>query len=115
MYRPKKKKNNKEPAVQNEPKTPELPPTKPKPTDETTSAARILVGIIGVSLLSVPVCYAGAYLKQMEDSLNVFLYAVVMCLSVAPPDLLPIDQTFVARQAGDVFLRFYHLLVHSSG
>ena len=68
------------PVVQQESK----PVEPPKSKDETASPARILVGIIGVSLLSVPVCYVGAYLKQMKDSVNVFLYAVVMCLLVAP-------------------------------
>ncbi|CAF0894111.1 unnamed protein product [Rotaria sordida] len=50
---------------------------------ESESAIRILIGIIGVSLLSVPICYILSYMKQMKNSLNVFLYSVIICISVA--------------------------------
>ena len=48
------------------------------------SSTRILFGVVAVSLLSIPICYILSYLKQMKDSLNVFLYSVVICVSVAP-------------------------------
>ncbi|CAF4652567.1 unnamed protein product [Rotaria sp. Silwood2] len=51
---------------------------------KSESAIRIFIGIIGVSLLSVPICYILSYMKQMKNSLNVFLYAAVICISVAP-------------------------------
>jgi hypothetical protein len=51
---------------------------------ESASASRVLFGVIGVSFLSVPICYMLSYMKQMEDPLNVFLYSLVICTSVAP-------------------------------
>jgi hypothetical protein len=51
---------------------------------ESASANRVLFGIIGVSLLAVPICYILSYMKEMENSLNVFLYSLVICISVAP-------------------------------
>lgn len=51
---------------------------------EPESATRILLGIVGVSFLSVPICYILSYMQQMKDSLNVFLYAVAICVTVAP-------------------------------
>ena len=51
---------------------------------EPDSAIRILLGVVAVSLLSVPICYFLSYLQQMKNSLNVFLFSVVICASVAP-------------------------------
>ncbi|CAF3968440.1 unnamed protein product [Rotaria sp. Silwood1] len=51
---------------------------------ESVSAIRIIIGIIGVSLLSIPICYILSYMKQMKNSLNVFLYSAIICISVAP-------------------------------
>lgn len=51
---------------------------------ESASAIRVLFGVIGVSLISVPICYLLSYMKQMKNSLNVFLYSAVICISVAP-------------------------------
>ncbi|CAF0741843.1 unnamed protein product [Adineta ricciae] len=45
---------------------------------------RVLCGVIGVSFLSVPICYILSYMKEMKDSLNVFLYSAVICIAVAP-------------------------------
>ncbi|CAF3170636.1 unnamed protein product [Rotaria sp. Silwood2] len=92
MYRSKKKKNSKASNRDTHESSPqsimmnnqnlnnkiETEPVK------SESAIRILIGIIGVSLLSVPICYILSYMKQMKNSLNVFLYAAVICISVAP-------------------------------
>ena len=51
---------------------------------EPHSAIRSLLGVVAVSLLSIPICYFLSYLQQMKNSLNVFLYSVVICASVAP-------------------------------
>ncbi|CAF1451941.1 unnamed protein product [Rotaria sp. Silwood1] len=51
---------------------------------ESVSAIRIIIGIIGVSLLSIPICYILSYMQQMKNSLNVFLYSAIICISVAP-------------------------------
>lgn len=56
----------------------------PSPTNDSVSAIRVLLGVIGVSLISVPICYILSNMKQMKNSLNVFLYAVAICISVAP-------------------------------
>ena len=56
---------------------------KPQQTDQT-SAELVLLGVIVVSFLSVPICYFLSYLPQMKDSLNVFLYSVGICASIAP-------------------------------
>ncbi|CAF3794005.1 unnamed protein product [Rotaria socialis] len=55
-----------------------------KPSMQSESAIRVLVGIVGVSLLSVPICYMLSYMQQMKNSLNIFLYSAVICVSVAP-------------------------------
>ena len=93
MYRSKKKKQ----SVSH----PNAAASKPQPTpklddrpdvhekhaisaSEPDSTIRILVGIVAVSLLSIPICYFLSYLQQMKNSLNVFLYSVVICASVTP-------------------------------
>jgi hypothetical protein len=53
-------------------------------TTESELTMRVLCGVMSVSLLSIPICYMLSYIEQMENSLYVFLYAVVICTSVAP-------------------------------
>ncbi|CAF0929660.1 unnamed protein product [Adineta steineri] len=55
-----------------------------KQSIEQESTVRILFGVIAVSFLSVPICYMLSYMKEMKNSLNVFLYSAVICISVAP-------------------------------
>ncbi|CAF1194006.1 unnamed protein product [Adineta ricciae] len=55
-----------------------------KSVDVESPPTRVLCGIIGVSFLSVPICYILSYMKEMKDSLNVFLYSAAICIAVAP-------------------------------
>jgi len=77
MHRSKKKpvSNDTAAIIENKPQTVE---------SSSVSGQRILFGVVAVSLLSVPITYILSYMKQMKDSLNVFLYAIVICISVAP-------------------------------
>ncbi|UJR14451.1 hypothetical protein I4U23_001448 [Adineta vaga] len=73
MNRTKKKQLSKETDIQSSMKS-----------FESESPFRILFGVVAVSFLSVPICYILSYMKEMKNSLNVFLYSAVICLSVAP-------------------------------
>lgn len=64
----------------------------PIPTKESVPAIRVLLGVIAVSLISIPICYILSYMKEMKNSLNVFLYSAVICISVIPVTYLLLIQ-----------------------
>ena len=54
------------------------------PSTQPEAAIRVLLGIIVVSLLSIPICYILSHMKGMKNSLNIFLYSLAICISIVP-------------------------------